>query len=229
MAIPLYLAQTAAEFASDSPKSDHLAWMACHFSPYGTGITNLPKALPQNSLLILNDRTPISGHDPEIICQMLLGAVNRLSCKGILLDLQHDGCEEIAAAVAKLPCPVAVTEGYADTADCAVFLSAPPLHKSLSEYIAPWKGRQIWLETALGSEEITVTEKGCAIVQASSSGEYPFYDEALHCRYRTEVADDHIRFYLHRGKAELSGLLEEAESLGVTLAVGLYQEIGNAK
>ena len=53
--IRLNLAMTAAELGA-APLPSHPAWMACHFSPYSTGLTNLPPKLPQDSLLILNDR-----------------------------------------------------------------------------------------------------------------------------------------------------------------------------
>lgn len=227
MGIPLYLAQTAAEFTSSAPKPQWLAWMACHFSPYSTGITNLPRHLPRDSLLILNDRTPPQGHDPKTVCQALLETAQRFSCRGILLDFQHQGCDEVVSEAVKLPCPVAVTERYAAAFDCPVFLSSPPLSKPLKEYIQPWDGREIWLEAGLGYEEITVTEKGSAFSQLlpQENEEYPFYEEQLHCRYRTEITDDEIRFSLYRGKKELSLLLDEAESLGITLAVGLYQEL----
>ena len=64
MAIPQYLAMTAAEMAGTAPLPRYMAWMACHFSPYSTGLTNRPAKLRQGSLLILNDRTPIHCHDP---------------------------------------------------------------------------------------------------------------------------------------------------------------------
>ena len=54
MAIRTYLAMTASEFAKADPLPPHVAWMACHFSPYDSGLTNLPRKLPTNSLLILN-------------------------------------------------------------------------------------------------------------------------------------------------------------------------------
>ena len=227
MAIPLYLAQTAAEFASSSQKPEKIAWMACHFSPYGIGITNLPKHLPQDSLLILNDRTPPLGHDPKTVCNSLLHIVERFGCRGILLDFQAQGCDNIVAEATKLSCPVAVTERYAANYDSAVFLSSPPLSIPLEEYIKPWACREIWLEAALGNEEIIITEQGSSFTQRqrSENEEYPFYEEQLHCKYRTEITDDRILFSLCRGKKELSSLLAEAESLGITLAVGLYQEL----
>ena len=50
-------------------------------------------------------------------------------------------------------------------------------------------------------------------------------DPALHCHYRTQTYDDHIDFTLWRTQEDLTGLLREAEHLGVTLAVGLWQEL----
>ena len=228
MAIPLYLAQTSAEFASSAPKPERIAWMACHFSPYGTGITNIPKTLPEGSILILNDRTPVCGHDPATVSSALMQTVQRLHCSGILLDFQRSGCPQtaaVAAEIAKLPCPVAVSECYAKELHCTVFLSASPVHKPLAEYLAPWKDRVIWLEAAIGSTQITVTERGSQFIplQDASDTEYPFYDELLHCKYRTEVEKDCIRFTLRRGKEEMHALLQEAGQLGVTRAVGLYQ------
>lgn len=231
MAIPLYLAATAAEFPSCVSRCDHLAWMACHFSPYGTGLTNLPKQLPQDSLLILNDRTPVCGHDPKLICRTLLQITEQFHCRGILLDLQRKEnpvAAAIAAEAARLPCPVAVSEYYAKDLSCAVFLCSSPLHKPLPEHIAPWKGREIWLEAALGCCEITVTEKGSVFktTQLPAREKYPFYDEMLQCSYRTEINDAGILFSLHRGRKELDAQLEEAANLGIALAVGLHQELG---
>ena len=84
MAIPQYLAMTAAEMAGTAPLPRYMAWMACHFSPYSTGLTNLPAKLHQGSLLILNDRTPIHCHDPERVCRELNSTLHRLGCVGLL-------------------------------------------------------------------------------------------------------------------------------------------------
>ena len=64
MAITPFLAMTAAEMRNISVCPPKIAWMACHFSPYGLGLSNMPKDLPSNSLLIVDDYTPPSGHDP---------------------------------------------------------------------------------------------------------------------------------------------------------------------
>ena len=99
MILPCYLAMTAAEFASAPVLPEKLAWMACHFSCYSTGISNLPLTLPKGSMLILNDRTPVSGHDPLRIAQQLQQVVEELEIERVLLDLQRPNCEETARIV----------------------------------------------------------------------------------------------------------------------------------
>ena len=52
MAIRPFLAMTAAEIQGTETLPPKTAWMACHFSPYSTGLSNLPKALPPGLSLI---------------------------------------------------------------------------------------------------------------------------------------------------------------------------------
>ena len=228
MAIPLYLAKTAAEFASTADQPDHLAWMACHFSPYGTGLSNLPSKLPENTLLILNDRTPVHGHDPKRIRYVIEEIVAEEKCCGVLLDFQRPDCSETVAIIhdlLALPCPVCVSDLYAKALDCPVFLPPVPLTVTLEEHLTPWLGREIWLETATESTVFTVTKTGYTQHAYQSEGNFPFYDKILHCHYRIELQNDSARFYLIRNKTDLSDLLEESAALGVTQAVGLWQEL----
>ena len=117
MGISLYLAMTAAEISACDTLPDMLAYMACHFSPYSTGLSNIPGSLPPESVLILNDRTPICGHDPKLITYQLTQALDELQCKGLLLDFQRPGCEESAVLAKQLinevPCPVGLSAAYA--------------------------------------------------------------------------------------------------------------------
>ena len=228
MAIPLYLAKTAAEFALSAKQPDHLAWMACHFSPYGTGLTNLPASLPENALLILNDRTPVHGHDPKRIKEIIDELITQNNCCGVLLDFQKPDCSETAKIIQELLTlhwSVCVSDLYAKELDCPVFLPPVPLLVPVEEHIAPWRGREIWLEAAAESASFTVTGAGCTHSQYQTEGSHPFYDEQLHCHYRVELLDDSVRFCLNRSKADIAKLLEEADSLGVTRAVGLWQEL----
>ena len=120
-----------------------------------------------------------------------------------------------------------VLETYARELECPVFLPPPPPHVPLQEYLAPWQGREIWLEAALDGEVITVTEKG-SVSSPLPPAEIPensLEDPALHCHYRSKTFDDRIDFTLWRTRDDLTNLLREAESLGVTLAVGLWQEL----
>ena len=66
MVLPMNLAMTAAEMSSAAPLPEKIAWMACHFSAYSLGITNIPASLPKGAMLILNDRFPCQGHSPGL-------------------------------------------------------------------------------------------------------------------------------------------------------------------
>lgn len=230
MALPLYLAMTAAEIRDNSSLPGHLAYMACHFSPYGTGLSNRPGSLPQGSMLLLNDRTPIHGHDHSLIAAQLKEIITNFSCSCILLDFQRPGCEETAKLTRylseALPCPVGVSHLYAEGLACPVFLPPAPLDVPLTEYLQPWQGREIWLEAALDGKVIALTADGAAAAPLScgipSEGRR---EEALHCHYTIDIADEQALFTLFRTREDLDDLLVEAEHLGVTLAVGLWQEL----
>lgn len=236
MAIATFLAMTAAEMALAEIFPHQSAWMACHFSPYGTGLTNLPESLPPDSLLILNDRTPIHGHDPQLIADQLSHCLEQLGCRGLLLDFQRPDCEETQTLVkillSALPCPVGVTEFYVqDDIPHPVFLPPVPPSSTLESYLSPWIGRELWLELALDGACITLTEEGSHMVSlpdpdCSISG---FQDETLHCHYSIQTADDLARFTLWRTPEDLKKLITAAESLGITACVGLYQEFKNSR
>lgn len=230
MAIPHYLAMTAAEMETVSPLPQRAAWMACHFSPYSTGLANLPEQLPEGSLLILNDRTPIHRHDPERIAQELNAVLERFHCPGLLLDFQNPGCLEnarLARYLAEtLPCPLGISQEYrVDKA--AVFLPDVPPTIPLESYLKPWRGQTVWLETALEGQTITLTEKGAAFETNTVSDFLTAHaDAALHCHYHIRQEENALVFHTWRTPDDLKQLLTEAEALGVALGVGLYQELG---
>ena len=231
MAVKRYLAMTAAEFAAAEELPAGIAWMACHFSPYGTGLSNLPSSLPAGSLLILNDRIPFRGHDPARIASQLHQAVEAMDCAGILLDFQKPDIEALAELsehlVTALPCPVAVSDSYGENLNGPVFLSPCPHHTHLQEHIAPWQGRELWLDWAGDAETITLTRDGSAIFPVPL-GEFPqggHRDEQLHCHYSIENGLDSARFTLWRTRDDLEELAREAEELGIQTLVGLYQEL----
>lgn len=195
MGLPLILAMTPAEIAGADTLPEKCAWMACQFSPWGQGISNIPEKLPPGSLLILNDRTPCQGHSPDLVAGQIMDILSQFRCEHLLLDFQRPGSPEADAVIrvlcTRIPCPVIVSECYAAGRDNPVFLSPAPLHMPLQNYLAPWQGREIWLEAGLCQETITVTEKGTVFAaQFPPDGlEDGFYDDTLCCRCRQEIRD----------------------------------------
>ena len=124
MTFPLTMAMTGAEFSACSFMSKHCAWMACHYSCYTTGLSNCPDTLPAGSMLIVNDRTPPQGHDPERIAKQLSQMQTQLKFDTLLLDFQRPDLPEnaaVAEAVTKeLSCPVGITPLYAKELPCCV-------------------------------------------------------------------------------------------------------------
>ena len=225
----IYLAMTAAEILDADTLPKHFAYMACHFSPYGTGLSNLPESLPPDSILIVNDRTPICNHDAIKIREQLEEIVNALQCSGILLDFQRAGEEETAALcdclVHALPCPVCVSHFYAAPFSCPVFVPPLPLGEKLPDYLTPWKGREIWMDIAEESVKFTVTPEGSNCVPCSPPHEEALVSKELHCGYQVQVFPNHAEFILHRCRDQLPELIKEAYTLGVTKCIGLYQEL----
>lgn len=232
MAINCILAMTAAEIRVNSSLPSKIGWLSCHFSPCTTGLSNLPDRLPQGSVLILDDLIPFRGHDPDRIASQLREVVSAQKCGCVLLDLQRKGDVSVAALArtvsAALPCPVGVSDLYAQALDCPVFLPPVPADIPIEEYLQPWRGREIWLDAALDGMTLTLTAQG------ASSAPLPRYetpepthrDEQLHCHYSVALTGDSARFTLCRTPDDLKALLAEAATLGVTHALGLWQELG---
>jgi hypothetical protein len=231
MAIRPFLAMTAAEIRGAETLPPKTAWMACHFSPYSTGLSNLPKDLPPGSMVILDDITPIHGHDAEAIAAQLRLRLEEMECSGVLLDFQRPGYEESGLLAERLsealPCPVGVSALYGQMLSCPVFLPPVPPDVSLADYLAPWNGREIWLELALDGETITLTPAGATTAPLPPAAQHAggYRDEKLHCHYQIHTDADSARFTLFHTPEDLDALLTEGEALGVTRAVGLYQEL----
>ena len=232
MALPLYLAMTTSEMSSIDPFPENFAYMACHFSPYSQGLSNLPPTLPENAILILNDNFPCQGHSPSLAAHQIREVLTQFQCESLLLDFQRPATPEteqmVLSIIEKLPCPGALPPSYSRNWDGPVFLPPCPLHIPMEEYLAPWEGREIWLEAALCQETITITKDGSTFVPCfpPKNLEGGFFDEGLCCHYIIQSVHEEIRFTLFDTRESLSRKLEKAHSLGVTRAVGLYQELG---
>lgn len=233
MPIAHYLAMTPGEMTGKTGFPDHTAWMACHFSSSGSGLSNLPTWLPAGSLLILDDSTPIHDHAPERIALELGECMERLQCVGLLLDFQRANESQTRALTrylcSALSCPITVSEAYADALDCAVFLSPVLPDETIQSRLARWGRREIWLDTSMEGMEITLTAQG-AKAAPLPLWEQPaggFAETRLHCHYRISLSDDRAVFTLWRTPEDIAAQLAEAEGLGVTAAVGLYQEFSS--
>ena len=228
MPLPLYLAMTGAEISTNALPSQ-LAYMACHFSPYHTGLSNLPESLPPHSLLILNDQIPVDQHDPDRICRQLSAFCEKHRVSGLLLDFERPKevlTLQIAQALsASLSCPVAVTEAYAEVEGCCVLLLPRPYEKP--EAVAGrWPGRKLWLELSTEAVQIRVDAQGAHIQDLDLPMELPHYHAPLATHYQTSLREDHVRFQLSRTREDLETLLSQAEGLGFTCGIGLFQELG---
>lgn len=225
----VFLAQTEGEMARFTPAKT--AYMACHFSPCGLGLSNLPKMLPKGSILLLDDSMPPNGHDPKVVEKELTELIGKLDIPAVLLDFQGEILEESFTMVRHitnaLPCPVAVTEGYAKELGCPVFLPPVPVNTALENHIAPWQQQGIYLEIAPEATQFTVTEDGCTARPVDCKVDLPLVDERLHCHYNVEVFPDRAVFTLRRTKEDLRILVQEAKQLGAWGTVGLYQELSN--
>ena len=233
MPIPRYLAMTAAEIAGCTVHPRHTAWMACHFSSSGNGLSNLPRWLPADSLLILDDSIPMQDHDPLRITAELGACMERLQCVGLLLDFQRSGQEQTRKLVEylceALPFPIVVSDTYAEGLDCGVFLSPIPPDEDMIPRLSPWQGREIWLDTTTEGIEILLKTDGTTSTPLPpwERPEVGFEEKRLHCHYRVSLEENSAAFTLWRTDTDIEALLSEAEALGVAAAVGLYQEFGS--
>ena len=229
MAIPFYLAMTPHQFQNTPRLPRPAAWMGCRFSGGHPGLSDLPEALPPGSLLMLNDSRPMDGHDHGLILEQLSHTAEAFLCDGIVLDFQRPWNGQTAALVrflsSRLPSPMAVSEIYAKDTDQTIFLSPTPPDVSLAGHLAPWKGRDIWLDLAPAHRTVILTESGAQYGPWDEDGHSQGYfrDNLLHTHYRIETGDC-LRFPMFRTTDDLLAMLAEAEGHRVTKAVGLYQE-----
>ena len=229
MIFPFYLAMTGGEFAL-CPPPEKMGWMAGHFSCCGPGLSNFPPLLPPESMVILNDSTPVCEHSPKKIVAELNALLDTLSIACILLDFQRPDnpqTKEITKAiVTQLPCPVGVSEIYAEDLNCPIFLPPIPLDTPPETYLAPWQKREIWLELAADALQLSVTKDGCAeqLFSPPDSQSVSFPESTLFCHYEVSVTEEAALFSLYRTQEDIAALLPHLQTLGVTQAVGLYQQ-----
>ena len=102
MAIACYLAMTAAEFSVCTNLPPQIGWLSCHFSPSGPGLSNIPKGLPPDSVLILDDSMPFHDHKADVILRQLQEAVAAMKIRGVILDFQRQKHHRYPSRVSSL-------------------------------------------------------------------------------------------------------------------------------
>lgn len=226
----VFLAMTAGEIQNNPPQ--HTAYMACHFSAWSKGLSNLPEALPPGSMILLDDSMGLQGHDPVLITGQLQQLIAQFQPSALLMDFQRVPTEEVLGfldvCIPQLPCPVAVPASYAKNYDCPVFLSSAPFDHPIEEYLAPWIARGVYLELALDGLTVTVDSNGSRVQPLPSgfAAELPLLDDTLHCHYDVETNNEQAVFTLSRTRQDAAAILKKATALGIRAAVGLYQELG---
>ncbi len=226
----VFLAMTPGELPRNPRR--RVAYMACHFSSWGKGLSNLPTDLPPGSILLLDDSMPLQDHDPKLITGQLQTLTEQFQPSAVLLDFQRPPTEAalnfLDTCIGQLPCPVAIPTTYAAPFSCPVFLSPPPFDRFLQAYLSPWLERGIYLELALDGITVAVDSSGSRMLPLPPcfTGALPLQDKALHCHYDVETSQGQATFTLCRTQSDVAELLNEADSLGIRGAVGLYREFG---
>ena len=207
MPIPVYYAMTMQEMRAAERYPEHLALIDFCSSA-------------KDAIVILTDRKPWDIRQ----LQTIVDNQNK-----ILLDFQRPDDPEnhrLIAELERLGLPYCATGIYADKYDCAVLLPPVPPTRALADHIAPWKGRALWLELALDGQCITLTKDGATdrYISHAEQHRHCHCDAELHCHYCIRTMQSSAEFTLWRTKEDIADLLKEAESLGVRLAIGLWQE-----
>ena len=203
MGLPLYLAMSALEFRP-FPHPAFLILEAGQMPP--------PGVLP-----VITDGFSLDRQFLSEVCQ---------GRDAVLLDFERPPAADTRSMIQSLPCPAAAPPGYAGTGP--VFLPPAPLHLPLEQYLAPWKGREIWLEAALRKQTVTVTPKGATVSVPCTNQDLTdgFYSESLHCRFTQNITENRAVFTLFDTPDTLRMKLDHAAALGVRRAIGLFQELG---
>lgn len=222
MAINFYLAMMAEEISNYASFPENTAFIYCPFDAKA----DISRDIPPDVILVLTDSSPVKPELAEPVAHW----IRRSCCKAVLLDFQLPEQKNSGLFARNLQqmltCPVVISECYASDLDCPVFLSPLPHHRALQDHIAPWAGREIWLDIHPMSEQLLLTEQGAAIRTISDfyAAEHSHADSRLHCHYSIALEQNAANFTFWRTDEDWQALMEEMEQCGIHHAIGLYQE-----
>ena len=224
MALPVYLALTGAEFRLLPRKPAHLAWMGVSFTENGT-LGGFPEVFPLGGILTVNDASTLPEKCPPEATIALRQWVERFRPSAVLMDMQRSGAapEVLKALASSLPCPVAVSAPYAHVLSGPVLLPPVPLYRDPEDFLAPWAGREIWLEISPLGQVVRLTKTGRDIRFAPVSPVQKEFPGPC-SRYTIRKGPDFIEFRFRRTSEDTAALFATAEKHGVTKLFGLYLE-----
>ena len=224
MALPVYLALTEGEFRLPTRKPAHLVWMGIRFTESGT-LVGFPEVFPAGGILTVNDSSPLPEKCPPEAIKILQQWVEQFRPSAVLMDMQRSGAApEVMKALSRgLPCPVAVSAPYADILPGPVLLPPIPLYRDPEDFLAPWAGREIWLEISPLGQVVRLTETGRDIRFAPASPEAQEHPGPC-SHYTIRKGPDFIEFRFRRTSEDTAALFAAAEKYGVTKLFGLYWE-----
>lgn len=225
MVCPLYLCMTPGEFRTTNNLPPYPGWMSCHFSPYGKGLSNLPREFPAKMMLVVDDLYPANGHEPHQIAQELLGIADRIDC--ILLDFQRPDVpltKKIVDAIARtLPCPIGISQHYALPGH-PVLIPPIPEDMAFPQYFENQQSSELWLEVTTSPLCLEISESGCIETEALDFDRPEHFCRDLLCHYKILQEDGRFVFLLWRKPEDIHALCEIVSPFGVTRAIGLLQE-----
>lgn len=224
MALPVYLALTEAEFRLPTRKPARLAWMGIRFTENGT-LVGFPEVFPAGGILTVNDSSPLPEKCPPEAIKILQQWVEQFRPSAVLMDMQRSGAapEVLKALASSLPCPVAVSAPYAHVLSGPVLLPPVPLYRDPEKFLAPWAGREIWLEISPLGQVVRLTKTGRDIRFAPVSPVQKEFPGPC-SRYTIRKGPDFIEFRFRRTSEGTAALFATAEKHGVTRLFGLYLE-----
>ncbi len=134
-----------------------------HFSVSGPGLSSRPHRLPPGSLILLDDQTPWNGHSLEAVCQETTDVLLRTGAAGLLLDFERPPTDETACLAQCLiqccqeaGCPIGMPPDYLGSGGGRRLPPPLPCHRTPEQALAPYHGREIWLEAAAGGCQVTL-------------------------------------------------------------------------
>lgn len=191
MAREVYAAITGEEMGKISILPQNIAYLGTHFE--GNTLVDIPEALPEGSLLLIDDRVIPENVSIDLVIVSLSHLFPCLS--GIYLDFQQEDTPKdlVHSLLKALPVPVGVPRRFG-----LGIPVVPPRRLSMlpEKHYLPG----CWAEGAVSAWELTLTKDGCTKKEVSAKeSAYEEYSK-LFCRYAVENDAEKAVFHLQNNR-----------------------------